>query len=93
MSETINAAQTFKPKVEGVLVRQAMSVWAVWGCPVTANDTKGAHRRGLYLLPLAASIPQVALKFLESASQDDNIKYDRAKIEEFKYIGFVWVEL
>jgi hypothetical protein len=86
-----NMAQTSKPAPKiTVTQKSAMSVWAVWGNPQGVNGL-GACRSGMYLMPMETEPDEAARRFIKECSKQDAVDYNAAKLQEIRYIGWVWL--
>ncbi len=71
-------------------MKKSVSVWAVVGRP-KLNSSCGAHRYGMFLLPMAAEAGEVISAFIAQAKRTDGVEYDSADVNEVRYMGWAWL--
>ncbi len=71
-------------------MKKSVSVWCVGGRP-KLNNSVGAVRSGMFLLPMTAEAGEAMMAFIDAAKRTDGVEYDAADINEVRYCGWAWL--
>lgn len=84
MADIASITKKLTPKV-------AVSIWGVFGRPVTDTGQYGAKRGSMFLLALDADAGNAMDAFVLACSESDHTAYVKGQVEEVKYMG--WAHL